>query len=116
MPHLGSSSLGHEVVGAISAIGKDVKGFEIGDRCVADPGVTVSLNPLRCVAITNSNRLSVKTVSTAVEARVFYAKTFSDEESVWRVALLNMSFCKSLTIFLRMFMPLTNIQRGDKGL
>ncbi|KAJ7274978.1 NADP+-dependent D-mannitol dehydrogenase [Mycena rebaudengoi] len=31
---------GHELVGTISKIGKSVKGFNIGDRCVADPGVT----------------------------------------------------------------------------
>jgi len=31
---------GHEVVGTIAAVGKKVKGFVEGDRCVADPGVT----------------------------------------------------------------------------
>ncbi|KAJ7857296.1 chaperonin 10-like protein [Mycena olivaceomarginata] len=31
---------GHEIVGTISKIGKSVTGFSIGDRCVADPGVT----------------------------------------------------------------------------
>ncbi|KAH9835287.1 NADP+-dependent D-mannitol dehydrogenase [Rhodofomes roseus] len=31
---------GHEVVGVIAEIGKNVKGFAKGDRCVADPGVT----------------------------------------------------------------------------
>ncbi|EIM82471.1 NADP+-dependent D-mannitol dehydrogenase [Stereum hirsutum FP-91666 SS1] len=30
---------GHEVVGKIEAIGKNVKGLSVGDRCVADPGV-----------------------------------------------------------------------------
>lgn len=29
-------------MGVIEKLGKDVKGFAIGDRCVADPGVTVS--------------------------------------------------------------------------
>lgn len=33
---------GHEVVGTIAGLGKDVKDFAVGDRCVADPGVTVS--------------------------------------------------------------------------
>lgn len=33
---------GHEVVGTIEKLGKDVIGFAVGDRCVADPGVTVS--------------------------------------------------------------------------
>jgi len=31
---------GHEVVGTISKLGKDVKGFQEGDRVVADPGIT----------------------------------------------------------------------------
>ncbi|KZP25760.1 GroES-like protein [Athelia psychrophila] len=34
---------GHEVVGVIEKLGKDVKGFAIGDRCVADPGVTCGI-------------------------------------------------------------------------
>ena len=33
---------GHEVVGVIADFGKNVQGFSKGDRCVADPGVTVS--------------------------------------------------------------------------
>lgn len=31
---------GHEVVGTIEKIGQNVKGLSVGDRCVADPGVT----------------------------------------------------------------------------
>ncbi|KAL0958145.1 hypothetical protein HGRIS_000312 [Hohenbuehelia grisea] len=31
---------GHEVVGIIHGLGKDVQGFSKGDRCVADPGIT----------------------------------------------------------------------------
>ncbi|KAG9311755.1 chaperonin 10-like protein [Chiua virens] len=31
---------GHEVVGTIAAIGKSVEGFKVGDRCVADNGIT----------------------------------------------------------------------------
>jgi threonine dehydrogenase-like Zn-dependent dehydrogenase len=33
---------GHEAVGSVVELGKDVKDFAIGDRCVADVGVTVS--------------------------------------------------------------------------
>ena len=36
---------GHEVVGVVESVGKNVTGFAKGDRCVADPGITVSLNP-----------------------------------------------------------------------
>lgn len=32
---------GHEGIDTIAAAGKNVKGFSEGDRCVADPGVTV---------------------------------------------------------------------------
>ncbi|KIJ63173.1 hypothetical protein HYDPIDRAFT_113771 [Hydnomerulius pinastri MD-312] len=31
---------GHEVIGTIASVGKHVEGFNEGDRCVADPGVT----------------------------------------------------------------------------
>ncbi|KAF5351266.1 hypothetical protein D9756_008389 [Leucocoprinus leucothites] len=31
---------GHEAVGVVVEMGKNVKGFEIGDRCVADVGIT----------------------------------------------------------------------------
>nr|GAT51151.1 zinc-binding dehydrogenase [Mycena chlorophos] len=31
---------GHEIVGTISKLGKSVSGFAVGDRCVADPGIT----------------------------------------------------------------------------
>ncbi|KAJ7048497.1 chaperonin 10-like protein [Mycena amicta] len=31
---------GHEIVGSISKVGKSVTGFSVGDRCVADPGIT----------------------------------------------------------------------------
>lgn len=41
--HLTSWQLipGHESIGKIVKMGKNVKGFEIGDRCVADVGITV---------------------------------------------------------------------------
>ncbi|KNZ82272.1 L-threonine 3-dehydrogenase [Termitomyces sp. J132] len=31
---------GHEAIGSVVKIGKNVKGFELGDRCVADVGIT----------------------------------------------------------------------------
>jgi D-arabinitol dehydrogenase (NADP+) len=35
---------GHEVIGTVAKVGSNVTGFAEGDRCVADPGVTV--NPI----------------------------------------------------------------------
>ena len=32
---------GHEAIGKVVEMGKNVKGFEIGDRCVADVGISV---------------------------------------------------------------------------
>jgi len=32
---------GHEVVGVIAKMGMNVQGFDLGNRCVADPGITV---------------------------------------------------------------------------
>lgn len=34
---------GHEAVGTVVDMGANVKGFEKGDRCVADVGITVRL-------------------------------------------------------------------------
>lgn len=33
---------GHEIVGVINEVGKDVKEFNVGDRCVADNTILVS--------------------------------------------------------------------------
>jgi D-arabinose 1-dehydrogenase-like Zn-dependent alcohol dehydrogenase len=38
---------GHEAIGTIVEMGKNVKGFSIGDRCVADVGITVSCFRIR---------------------------------------------------------------------
>jgi threonine dehydrogenase-like Zn-dependent dehydrogenase len=35
---------GHEVIGTVAKVGSNVTGFAEGDRCVADPGVTVNPN------------------------------------------------------------------------
>ena len=53
---------GHEVVGVIADIGKDVTDFAKGDRCVADPGVTVSELSIY------SGPLSLKPMASAVLA------------------------------------------------
>jgi hypothetical protein len=72
---------GHEAVGSIVELGKDVKGFAIGDRCVADVGITVrdeSYGPfisLMAVSVTSAftvagvNLSCVRTSAPAVLAR-----------------------------------------------
>lgn len=44
---------GHEAIGSIVEMGKNVKGFDKGDRCVADVGVTVRGCRPNCVVNTN---------------------------------------------------------------
>ncbi|KDQ08768.1 hypothetical protein BOTBODRAFT_59130 [Botryobasidium botryosum FD-172 SS1] len=44
---------GHEVVGVVVDVGKDVEGFELGDRCVADVGITCG----RCFFCRRNNGL-----------------------------------------------------------
>jgi D-arabinitol dehydrogenase (NADP+) len=34
---------GHEIVGTVAKWGKNVEGWEIGDRCVVDPVMPVSM-------------------------------------------------------------------------
>jgi D-arabinitol dehydrogenase (NADP+) len=34
---------GHEAIGVVVEMGKNVKGFSMGDRCVADVGITVCI-------------------------------------------------------------------------
>jgi threonine dehydrogenase-like Zn-dependent dehydrogenase len=50
---------GHEAVGSIVELGKNVKGFALGDRCVADVGITVgwkrdSTTRLTATSVTNA--------------------------------------------------------------
>jgi hypothetical protein len=42
---------GHEAVGSIVELGKNVKGFALGDRCVADVGITVGLDVIMIVTL-----------------------------------------------------------------
>lgn len=37
---------GHEAIGKVVEMGKNVKGFEMGDRCVADVGMSVGFSVL----------------------------------------------------------------------
>ncbi|KAK2461014.1 hypothetical protein APHAL10511_006955 [Amanita phalloides] len=67
---------GHEVIGELVEMGKDVQGFSIGDRCVADVGITVRhqfgthLQRLTYAA----QHISVTLVSIVAEANPCYAR------------------------------------------
>ncbi|EGO29416.1 hypothetical protein SERLADRAFT_345461, partial [Serpula lacrymans var. lacrymans S7.9] len=82
---------GHEVTGTITSIGKNVRGFTEGDRCVADPGVTCETcfycrrgQTLLCE---NFNGLGVTTDGGFAEYVVFHGKkvykihNLTDEEA-----------------------------------
>ncbi|KAK7020650.1 hypothetical protein VNI00_017688 [Paramarasmius palmivorus] len=82
---------GHELVGSIAQVGKNVQGFKEGDRCVADPGITCDLcfycrrgQPLLC---TNFQGLGVTVAGgfagyVAVSPKkVFKIHKLSDEEA-----------------------------------
>ncbi|KAG5220668.1 N-terminal acetyltransferase complex catalytic [Salix suchowensis] len=68
---------GHEAVGTIVELGKNVKGFEIGDRCVADVGITVSALDLTVSSVFSSytGEGSATIASTAAVANRSCAKT-----------------------------------------
>lgn len=44
--HISQLIPGHEAIGTVVEMGKNVTGFELGDRCVADVGITVSIQNL----------------------------------------------------------------------
>ena len=81
---------GHEAIGTIVEMGKNVKGFSIGDRCVADVGITVSLLrhtqpqkltflPFITISFLTVNARSDKSVilaSIAVGGSLYSARTF----------------------------------------
>ena len=69
---------GHEAIGSIVKMGKNVQGFELGDRCVADVGITVG-SPLFRGTLVDSFILfcSVKNVFTVAEASHSSVRTSS---------------------------------------
>lgn len=74
-------------------MGKNVKGFELGERCVADVGVTVSMGvkpgPQPKKNITP--RSSAKNAFIADGVNPFYARISIHVESRWMVVLQNTS-------------------------
>ena len=87
---------GHEAIGHIVKMGKNVQGFELGDRCVADVGITVS-SPLFRGTFVDSFILellvrSVKNVFIVAEANPSFVRTSSLVASPVMAALPNTSF------------------------
>ena len=84
---------GHEAIGTVVQMGKNVKDFAKGDRVVADVGITVS--SFFCFWLVHQPTCScvpsARTVSTAVVARVSSVRTSTLAALLWTVALPNTS-------------------------
>ena len=88
---------GHEAIGKIVEMGKNVKGFEIGDRCVADVGISVRRLVSGCITWTTSHDFdSVVLVSIVVVATNFSVRTLVLRVSLWMAVLRNTSNSMSL--------------------
>jgi threonine dehydrogenase-like Zn-dependent dehydrogenase len=83
---------GHEAIGKIVEMGKNVKGFSIGDRCVADVGISVRYYLLKDKPFTMSHRLhSAVTVFIVAVVMSFFVRALVLPESPWMVVSRNIS-------------------------
>ena len=91
---------GHEAIGVVVEFGKNVKGFDVGDRCVADVGITVSMfAPTRTSLRTCSTGwCSAEIASIVAAGSPFCAKTSMRGALQWMVALLSTSHSKFVRI------------------
>lgn len=89
---------GHEAIGTIVEMGKNVKGFDMGDRCVADVGNTVSHTPLdfRAIPTRTEIQLSAMIVFIVDEVNRSYARISKREVSRKMVASPSISSSKRL--------------------
>jgi hypothetical protein len=77
-------------------MGKNVKGFEIGDRCVADVGISVRHRLLKNTTRIKSHCLdSAAPASSAVVVMSFSVRTLAPRASLWTVVLRNTSNSKN---------------------
>jgi len=53
---------GHEAIGTIVELGKNVKDFSVGDRCVADVGITVSIPSNTATQTDTSLHLTISSI------------------------------------------------------
>ena len=82
---------GHEAVGSIVELGKDVKNFAIGDRCVADVGITVSVRLENYGSMISLMTVSVTTAFTVAGVNHSCVRTTVLAELARRVDLPNTS-------------------------
>lgn len=89
---------GHEIVGVIFALGKNVQGFQEGDRCVADNSASVrSLQNSHAMPVAEVLfSISVKTAFTAEGEGTCYARTLPVKVSQCTEGLRNLSLCMHL--------------------
>ncbi|KAG8911205.1 hypothetical protein FRC00_006899, partial [Tulasnella sp. 408] len=90
---------GHEFIGTIEKLGKDVNGFTVGDRVVADNGISVSSKDADRRALPRQISAiiySVDTAFTAVAVKARSVKTFKDSERTLRVHLPSILQCTVL--------------------
>jgi len=81
-------------VGELIEMGKNVKGFSIGDRCVSDVGITVRHHPAHIPYASYMRLNSATIVSIAVEASPCCAKISNRVESLRMVVSPNMLYSK----------------------
>jgi threonine dehydrogenase-like Zn-dependent dehydrogenase len=92
---------GHEAIGKIVEMGKNVKGFEIGDRCVADVGITVRHRLLKNITRTKSHCLdSAAPAFSAAVVMSFSVRVLAPRALLWTAVLRNILNSKNYVLVL----------------
>lgn len=83
---------GHEAIGTVVKMGKNVTGFAEGDRVVADVGITVSIFHQPPCGLTHPRNTSAGIASTAAAVKLYSARASMLAVSPWMEALRNILF------------------------
>ncbi|KAG6873918.1 N-terminal acetyltransferase A complex catalytic subunit ard1 [Termitomyces sp. Mi166 len=70
---------GHEAIGSIVKMGKNVKGFAVGERCVADVGITCVLSKTSSISAPDGDTPTPYGISQ--QKKLYKVKNLSDEEA-----------------------------------